>query len=74
MASTGLSETEALDLRERRLAAQATHMAANRAHGAIVPAVRAVVFASHADGTIAHIAEAPRPVIRRVCRGGKSVH
>lgn len=58
MASSGLSETEALDLRDRRLAAQATHMAANRARVAAFAEARGIVVASHDDGTAAHVAEA----------------
>jgi alpha-D-ribose 1-methylphosphonate 5-triphosphate diphosphatase len=58
MASSGLSEAEALDLRDRRLAAQATHMVANRARIAAFADARGIVVASHDDGTAAHIAEA----------------
>jgi len=58
MASSGLSEAEALALRDRRLAAQATHMVANRARIAGFAAARGIVVASHDDGTPAHVAEA----------------
>lgn len=58
MASTGLSEAEALELRDRRLAAQATHMVTNRTRIAAFAAARGIVVASHDDGTAAHVAEA----------------
>jgi alpha-D-ribose 1-methylphosphonate 5-triphosphate diphosphatase len=57
-AASGLSDEELLALRDRRLAAQATHLVSNRAGVAAFASARGIVVASHDDGTPAHITEA----------------